>query len=127
MNWSALRRVGMTAVVVRVSVLTAGRLGDIRLDRHATRNHVSCCAAPGSVLGSTRATKTLRQLFDQCLSDIVHGNVNRIGNTKHDKRAFTRVGEHCVRSIQFGIGGLLDFSNANASFADDGADQDVGD
>jgi hypothetical protein len=68
----------LATVVVGISVLASGRLRYVGLHRHATRDDVGRRAAPGRILGRSGATEALRELLAQRLSDVIHGNVNRI-------------------------------------------------
>ena len=82
----------LSTVVVGVSILASSGLGNVWLDRHATRDDVGCRTAPGGILRCSGATEALCELLAQRLGDVVHGDVDRVRYTKYHKRALTRVG-----------------------------------
>src|SRR6185295_13565284 len=93
----------LAAEVVRVSVLASGRLGDIGLYRHATWDDICSNTATRSILRSSRTAKSLRELLDQSLCNIIYSDMDSISNTKHNEGALAGVREHGIGCIQFSI------------------------
>lgn len=110
-----------------MAVLPASSLGDIRYDLHAARDNASWASTASSIGRGSWATKPLSQLFNQSDRNVVGCNVHSVSNTKDNKRSFGGQGQAGIRGIQPGTGSLLNFADADARLANDGANEDVGD
>ena len=75
----------MATEILRMGVLSAGGLGNVRLDRHAARDDIGSHTATGCVLRSGGSTKPLGELLNKSLSNIVHSNVHGVSNTEDDQ------------------------------------------
>jgi hypothetical protein len=75
----------VTLESIRMAILTAGWLRDIRDDLHATGNGSSRSTTSGSIGRSCWSAKTFRELLDKRHSNIVSGNVDSIRNTQDYK------------------------------------------
>ena len=83
-SWCPLRLVVMALVVVRVTVLSTGRLRYIWDDLHAAWNNTGRSTTTSRIGRCCRSSKSLSQLFYQCLANVISSNVNRISYTKND-------------------------------------------
>lgn len=92
----------IVAAVVGMSIISSGRLGNIRHNLHTTRNNTSRTSTSRSVSGSCRATKSLGELFEERATNIVCSNVDGVRNTKNDQRTLGREWEARVGSIETG-------------------------
>lgn len=100
MHWLhaiTMRRCPLSVLVMTTTemagraVLTTARLRHIWLHRHATRDDIGSYTATGGILRGCRAAEPLRELLYKRLGNIVDSDVNSVGNTKDNKRAFTGV------------------------------------
>lgn len=80
----------MSSEGVRMTILAADGLGNIRHHLHAARDGSSRTSAPGSVGRSGRSAETLGELLDQSNGNIVGGNVNCIRDTEYYKGTLRR-------------------------------------
>lgn len=112
---------------VRMSILSSGRLRDIRHHLHPTRDGASWASAAGGVSRRGRSAEAFGELFNQGNSDIVGRNVNGVRNTKYDQGTLSRQGKTSIRRIQAGSRSLLDLANPAAALANNGANQDMRD
>lgn len=71
-----------------MTVLTAYRLWNIRDNLHASRHDTSRTTAACSVRGSCRPTKSLRQLLNKGLPNVVGSNMDRVSDPKDDQGSF---------------------------------------
>lgn len=110
---------------VGMTVLTTGRLRNVRHDLHATGHCSSRTTAPSRVRRSRWSSKAFSELLNEGHGDIVCGDVYGISNTKDDERPFGRQGKASVGSVQTGTGRLLDLANANTGLANDRTDEDM--
>lgn len=85
---SALGLVVMPAKIVWMTIIAASWLRDVRNDLHTTGNDTSWTSTASGVRGGSRASKSLGQLLYQRLADVICSDMYRIGDPKHDKRAF---------------------------------------
>lgn len=106
--------------------LAASGLGNVRHHLHATRNNSSGATAASSICRCSRTTESLRQLLNQGAAHVVCCDVNSISNTENDQRTLRGQRQARIRGIETSSRGLLDFADAHARFANDGADEDVG-
>ena len=105
---------------IRMTILTTGRLGNIRNHLHAAGHSPSRTTAPCSVSRGSRSTETLSELLDQGHGNVVRSNVNSIRNTKDNKRALSRQRKASIRRIETRSRRLLNFANAATTLTDDG-------
>lgn len=78
---------------VRVAVLAADWLRNIRDDLHTTRDSSSRTTATCGVRRSSRPAKTIGELLDQSNGDVVSGNVDCIRNTEDYEGTLRRQGK----------------------------------
>lgn len=121
-----LRGVIMLAIGVGVAVLAVEGLRLVRNHLHATGDGSRRSAGARSIGGGSRTTISLGKLLDQSVGNVVCSDVNGIRDTSDNKRALGGKRQRRSRGVQAGARSILDFADARAGFADDGADQDVG-
>ena len=95
--WHAIRicrrtlwLIGVSSIIVRMAILTSGRLGHVRNNLHTTGNDTSRPSTSSSIRRSCWATKALGQLLHKRLSNVVSSNMHCIGDTENDQRSFCR-------------------------------------
>lgn len=87
-RWRTLRLVIVSSEVVRMTVLTASRLWNIRDNLHPSWHNTSRTTAACSIGGSCRTAKPLCQLLDKGLPNIVGGNMDGVSYPKDDQGSF---------------------------------------
>lgn len=114
-------------VVVWMSPLAASRLRNVGDHLHSTWDNARWAAATRGISRRGRASKSLGQLFDKGLTNIICSNVNCISNTKYDERTFCGKGQAAIRGIETGTRSFLDLTDTNSRLSDDGSYQNVWD
>lgn len=118
--------VGTAAVVVvAVSIVPSGRLRGVGHNLQAAWHGASGSTAAGGVGRRSRPAETIVELLKQSAAYIVGGNVDGIGDTHDNKRAFTRQREACVRSVETSTRRLLNLLDASTTLSYDGANEDM--
>ena len=121
----ALRLIGVSSVVVRMTILASSGLRYVGNDLHASRNDTSRSSTSSSICRSCRAAKALGQLLHKRLSHVVCSNVHGICDTENDERSFCGKRQARIRRVETGARGFLNLPNAYARFSNDRSDQDV--
>jgi hypothetical protein len=84
----SLRLVAVSPVIVGMPILATSRLRYVWNDLHASRNDTGWSATSSGIRRGRNPPEAFRQLFHERLADIIGGDVNGIGDAKHDERPF---------------------------------------
>ena len=84
-----VRLIVMSPIIVRMTILAAGRLRDIWNNLHTTWNHACGPSTTSRVRRGCWTTESLSQLLHKRLPHVISSNVNSIRYSKYDERSFS--------------------------------------